>query len=61
MRLFTEAERVEVWDRRQAGERNRSIDRRPGRSGGSMRAFVELSGGVRPPVRMEGISPLVSR
>ena len=25
MRLFTEAERFEVWDRRQAGEGNRSI------------------------------------
>jgi len=23
MRLFTEAERVEVWERRQAGEKNR--------------------------------------
>ena len=33
MRLFTEAERVEVWDRRQAGEGNRSIGRRLGRSG----------------------------
>ncbi len=26
MRLFTEAERMEGWDRRQAGELNRSID-----------------------------------
>ena len=51
MRLFTEAERVEVWDRRQAGEGNRWIGRRLGRSGGSIRAFVESSGGVRPPVR----------
>jgi hypothetical protein len=25
MRLFTEAERVEVWERRQAGEGNRSV------------------------------------
>ena len=51
MRLFTEAERVEVWDRRQAGEGNRSIGRCLGRSAGSIRAFVESSGGVRPPVR----------
>ncbi len=51
MRLFTEAERVEVWDRRQAGEGNRSIGRRLGRSAGSIRAFVESSGGVAPPVR----------
>jgi hypothetical protein len=28
MGLFTEVERVEVWDRRQAGEGNRSIGRR---------------------------------
>jgi len=51
MRLFTETERVEVWDRRQAGEGNRSIGRRLGRSAGSIRAFVESSGGVRPPLR----------
>ena len=51
MRRFTEAERVEVWDRRRAGEANRSIGRRLGRSAGSIRAFVESSGGVRPPVR----------
>ncbi len=34
MRLFTEVERVEVWERRQAGEGNRSIGRRLGRSAG---------------------------
>ncbi len=51
MRLFTEAERVEVWERRGAGEGNRSIGRRLGRSAGSIRAFVESSGGVRPAVR----------
>ena len=51
MGLFTEVERVEVWERRQAGEGNRSIGRRLGRSAGSIRAFVESSGGVRPPVR----------
>ncbi len=56
MRLFTEAERVEIWGRRQAGEGNRSIGRRLGRSAGSIRSFVESSGGVWPPVR-RGESP----
>jgi len=51
VRLFTEAERVEVWERRGAGESNRSIGRRLGRSAGSIRAFVESSGGVRPDLR----------
>ena len=51
MRFFTEAERVEVWGRRQAGVGNRSIGRDLGRSAGSIRAFVESSGGVRSPVR----------
>ena len=51
MGLFTEVERVEVWDRRQTGEGNRSIGRRLGRSAGSIRAFVESAGGVRPEVR----------
>ncbi|MCH7901949.1 MAG: helix-turn-helix domain-containing protein [Acidobacteria bacterium] len=58
MRLFTEVERVEVWERRQAGEGNRSIGRRLGRSAGSIRAFVESSGGVRPPVRQRSRSQL---
>jgi len=48
---FSEAETAEVWDRRRAGEGNRSIGRRLGRSAGSIRAFVESSGGVRPEVR----------
>ena len=51
MARFTEAERVEVWERRQRGEGNRSIGRRLGRSAGSIRAFVEANGGVRPEVR----------
>ncbi len=58
MRLFTEAERVEVWDRRQAGEGNRSIGRRLGRSAGSIRAFVESSGGVRPPLQRRSVRHL---
>ncbi len=49
---FTEAEVVEVWDRWQAGDANRLIGRDLGRSAGSIRAFVEASGGVRPPVRL---------
>jgi len=48
---FTEAERVEVWDRWQAGDANRLIGRDLGRSAGSIRAFVESWGGVRPRVR----------
>ena len=51
MPRFSEVEVVEVWKRRQAGESNRSIGRRLGRSAGSIRAFVESSGGVRPLVR----------
>ena len=58
MRRFTEAERIEVWERRQAGEGNRSIGRRLGRSAGSIRAFVESSGGVRPEVRRRSPSHL---
>jgi hypothetical protein len=49
--VLTEVERVEVWDRWQAGESNRSIGRRLGRLAASIRAFVEASGGVRPAVR----------
>ena len=58
MAVFTESERVEVWDRRQAGESNRSIGRRLGRSAASIRAFVESSGGVRPAVRRRPIRHL---
>ena len=58
MALFSESERVEVWDRRQAGESNRSIGRRLGRSAASTRAFVEASGGVRPAVRHRSIRHL---
>ncbi|MCH7583515.1 MAG: helix-turn-helix domain-containing protein, partial [Acidobacteria bacterium] len=48
---FTEAERVEVWDRWQAGDANRLIGRDLGRSAASIRAFVESWGGVRPEPR----------
>ena len=48
MRRFTEAEIVEVWDRRQAGELTGSIARRLGRHGSSIRRVFEDAGGVRP-------------
>ena len=58
MAVFTDSERVEVWDRRQTGESNRSIGRRLGRSAASIRAFVEASGGVRPAVRHRSVRHL---
>ncbi len=51
MARFSEAEVIEVWDRWQAGDANRLIGRDLGRSAGSIRAFVESWGGVRPRVR----------
>ena len=58
MPRFTEVEVVEVWERRQAGESNRSIGRRLGRSAGSIRAFVESFGGVRPQPRRRSLRHL---
>ncbi len=58
MRRFTEAERVEVWDRWQAGEANRLIGRDLGRSAASIRAFVESWGGVRPAPRRRSLHHL---
>ncbi len=48
---FTDAEVIEVWDRWQAGDANRLIGRVLGCSAGSIRAFVESWGGVRPQPR----------
>ena len=48
---FTDEERVEVWDRWQAGDAYRLIGRDLGRSAASIRAFVESWGGVRPQAR----------
>jgi len=48
---FTDEERVEVWDRWQAGDGYRLIGRDLGRSAASIRAFVESWGGVRPQPR----------
>ena len=50
-RRFTEAEIAEVWDRRRAGELTRSIARRLGRNGSSIRRVCEDAGGVRPAPR----------
>ena len=49
---FSEAEIVEVWERRAAGELNRSIGRHLGRSGASIRGLIYSAGGVRPGVRV---------
>jgi len=43
--VFTDAERIEVWDRRAAGELNRLIGRSLGRTGASIRALIESTGG----------------
>ena len=48
---FSEMERVEVWDRWEAGDANRLIGRDLGRSAASIRVFVESWGGVRPQPR----------
>ncbi len=48
---FTEAEIAEVWERRKAGEPTRSIARRVGRNGSSVRRVFEDVGGVRPAPR----------
>ena len=50
-RRFTEAEVAEVWERRKAGELTRSIARRLGRNGSSIRRLFEDAGGVRPAPR----------
>ncbi len=55
---FTEEERIEVWDRWQAGETNRLIGRDLGRSAASIRAFVESWGGVRPAPRRRSLHHL---
>jgi len=49
---FSEAEIVEVWERREARELNRLIGRRLGRSGASIRGLIYAAGGVRPGVRV---------
>ena len=51
MARFSEMERVEVWDRWEAGDANRLIGRDLGRSAASIRVFVESWGGVRPQPR----------
>lgn len=58
MGRFSEAERVEVWYRWQAGETTRAIGRRLGRSGASIRAFAESTGVVRPNRRRRSVRHL---
>ncbi len=55
---FTEAEIVEVWERRKAGEPTRSIARRLGRNGSSIRRLFEDAGGVRPAPRTRSLRQL---
>ena len=57
-RRFTEAEIVEVWERRKAGEPTRSIARRLGRNGSSIRRLFEDAGGVRPAPRTRSLRQL---
>ena len=57
-RRFTEAEIAEVWERRQAGEPTRSIARRLGRNGSSIRRLFEDAGGVRPAPRTRSLRHL---
>jgi IS30 family transposase len=58
-RRFSEAEIVEVWERRAAGELNRSIGRRLGRSGASIRGLIHSAGGVRPGRRVRASGQLL--
>ncbi len=55
---FTEAEIAEVWERRGAGEPTRSIARRLGRNGSSIRRLFEDAGGVRPAPRRRAVRHL---
>ncbi len=57
-RRFTEAEIAEVWERRGAGEPTRSIARRLGRNGSSIRRLFEDAGGVRPVPRKRSVRHL---
>ncbi len=57
-RRFTEAEIAEVWERRKAGEPTRSIARRLGRTGSSIRRVFQDAGGVRPAPRRRAVRHL---
>ena len=50
-RRFTEAEKAEVWEKREAGEPTRSIARRLGREASGIRRLFEDAGGVHSAVR----------
>ena len=58
LRRFTEAEIAEVWERRGAGEPTRSIGRRLGRNGSSIRRLFEDAGGVRLAPRLRAVRHL---
>ncbi len=60
-RRFMEAEIAEVWERRKAGELTRSIARRLGRNGSSIRRLFEDAGGVRPAPRSRSVRHLSLR
>ncbi len=55
---FTEAEIAEVWERRKTGEPTRSIARRLGRNGSSIRRLFEDAGGVCPAPRKRSVRHL---
>jgi IS30 family transposase len=57
-RRFTEAEIADVWERRKAGEPTRSIARRLGRNGSSIRRLFEDAGGVSPAPRTRAVRHL---
>ena len=59
-RRYTEAEIAEVWERRQGGELSRSIGRRLGRSGASIRTLVESTGEPPHASRSARASPVSS-
>ncbi len=52
MRMFSEAEKTLIWDRRGEGVAMRAVARELGRAHGSVRTMVESYGGVRPHPRI---------
>jgi transposase-like protein len=48
MRLFSEAEKAEIWDSLERGEAMRAVARRLGRNNSSIRTFVVDHAGRRP-------------
>jgi hypothetical protein len=52
-RAFTESERIEIWDRIEAGQTPASVAAVVGRYPSAIRALQQASGGVRPEPRGE--------